>query len=50
LDPGEILLGARIAGMSNVELTKVAERTTVFAKLNPAQKEWHTRVADSCSL
>jgi len=38
LDPGEILLGARIAGMSDVELTEVAERTTVFAKLNPAQK------------
>jgi len=39
LDPGEILLGARIAQMSDVELAEIAERTTVFAKLNPAQKE-----------
>ena len=39
LDPGEILLGARIAQMSDVELAEIADRTTVFAKLNPAQKE-----------
>jgi P-type Mg2+ transporter len=39
LDTGEILLGARIAQMSDVELAEIAERTTVFAKLNPAQKE-----------
>jgi P-type Mg2+ transporter len=39
LDPGEILLGARIAQMSDVELAEIAERTMVFAKLNPAQKE-----------
>jgi Mg2+-importing ATPase len=39
LDPGEMLLGARIAQMSDVELAEIAGRTTVFAKLNPAQKE-----------
>jgi Mg2+-importing ATPase len=39
LDPGEILLGARIAQMSEGELAEIADRTTVFAKLNPAQKE-----------
>jgi Mg2+-importing ATPase len=39
LDPGEILLGSRIAQMSDAELADVAYRTTVFAKLNPAQKE-----------
>jgi Mg2+-importing ATPase len=39
LDPGEILLGARIAQMSDTELAEIASRTTVFAKLNPAQKE-----------
>jgi Mg2+-importing ATPase len=39
LDPGEILLGARIAEMSDAELAEMVDRTTVFAKLNPAQKE-----------
>ena len=39
LDPGEILLGARMAQMSDAELAEIADRTTVFAKLNPAQKE-----------
>ena len=39
LDPGEILLGASIAQMSDAELAEIADRTTVFAKLNPAQKE-----------
>jgi P-type Mg2+ transporter len=39
LDPGEILLGATIAKMSDDELAEIAYRTTVFAKLNPAQKE-----------
>ena len=39
LDPGEILLGSRIAQMSDAELAEIADRTTVFAKLNPAQKE-----------
>ncbi len=39
LDPGEILLGSRVAQMSDAELAEAAHRTTVFAKLNPAQKE-----------
>jgi Mg2+-importing ATPase len=39
LDPGEILLGTRIAQMSDAELADIADHTTVFAKLNPAQKE-----------
>jgi len=39
LDPGEILLGARVAEMSDIELAEIADRTTVFAKLTPAQKE-----------
>jgi Mg2+-importing ATPase len=38
LDPGEILLGAKIAQMNDVELAEIADCTTVFAKLNPAQK------------
>jgi P-type Mg2+ transporter len=39
LDVGEILLGGKIAQMSDAELADVADRTTVFAKLTPAQKE-----------
>jgi Mg2+-importing ATPase len=39
LDTGEILLGGEIAQMSDNELAEVVTRTTVFAKLNPAQKE-----------
>jgi P-type Mg2+ transporter len=39
LDPGEILLGARIDAMVEEELADIAERTTVFAKLTPSQKE-----------
>jgi Mg2+-importing ATPase len=38
LDPGEILLGAKIAQMSDAELAGIVDRTTVFAKLTPAQK------------
>ena len=39
LDVGEILLGGRMAQLSEAELAEVADRTTVFAKLTPAQKE-----------
>ncbi|HME24540.1 MAG TPA: magnesium-translocating P-type ATPase [Acetobacteraceae bacterium] len=39
LDAGEILLGGRMAQLSDAELADVADRTTVFAKLTPAQKE-----------
>jgi P-type Mg2+ transporter len=39
IDTGDILLGARVERMSGVELAEAAGRTTVFAKLTPAQKE-----------
>ncbi len=39
LDAGEILLGNYIERMSDEQLAEVAEHTTVFAKLSPAQKE-----------
>ncbi|HEY5505114.1 MAG TPA: HAD-IC family P-type ATPase, partial [Sedimentisphaerales bacterium] len=39
LEPGEILLGSKIAPMSDGELAEIADRTTVFAKLTPAHKE-----------
>ena len=39
MEPGEILFGARIAEMSDAELAEAADHATVFAKLNPAQKE-----------
>ncbi|MDR3539297.1 MAG: magnesium-translocating P-type ATPase [Acetobacteraceae bacterium] len=39
LDVGEILLGGKVAAMTDVELADIADRTTVFAKLTPAQKE-----------
>jgi Mg2+-importing ATPase len=38
LDPGEILLGGKVAQMTEAELADIADRTTVFAKLTPAQK------------
>src|SRR5690606_25528661 len=39
LEAGEIVLGSRIGQMTDAELAEVADRTTVFAKLNPEQKE-----------
>ena len=39
LEPGEVLLGGQIEQMSDQELAETADRTTVFAKLTPAQKE-----------
>jgi Mg2+-importing ATPase len=39
LEPGEILLGSRIASIDDSELAEIAGRTTVFAKLTPAHKE-----------
>ncbi len=39
IEPGEVLLGGQIARMSDQELADIADRTTVFAKLTPAQKE-----------
>jgi Mg2+-importing ATPase len=39
LDAGEILLGAGVESMNDDELAGAADRTTVFAKLTPEQKE-----------
>jgi Mg2+-importing ATPase len=39
LEPGEIVLGGRIEQLNNDDLATLAEQTTVFAKLTPAQKE-----------
>jgi Mg2+-importing ATPase len=39
VEVGEILLGAQVERMTESELASVAERTTVFAKLTPSQKE-----------
>jgi P-type Mg2+ transporter len=39
LDVGEMVLGSKVAQLSDAELAEVADRTTVFAKLTPAQKE-----------
>lgn len=39
LDAGEIITGDRIVGMGEEELGELAERTSVFARLSPAQKE-----------
>ena len=38
LEPGEIVLGSQVGRMGEGELADVADRTTVFAKLTPAQK------------
>jgi Mg2+-importing ATPase len=39
IDAGEILLGSKVEAMSDLELAAAADRTTVFAKLTPAQKQ-----------
>jgi Mg2+-importing ATPase len=39
LDPGSIMLGNEVAGMDDARLAEIADRTAVFAKLTPAQKE-----------
>jgi Mg2+-importing ATPase len=39
IDAGEIVLGARVEQLGDDELAELADRTTVFAKLTPAQKE-----------
>jgi len=39
VEAGEILLGAQLERMDDSELADAAERTTVFAKLNPSQNE-----------
>jgi Mg2+-importing ATPase len=39
LDAGEIITGDQIVGMDEVALGELAEKTSVFARLSPAQKE-----------
>jgi len=38
LDPGVVLTGAEIEGMTDTALALAAERTTIFARTSPAQK------------
>jgi P-type Mg2+ transporter len=47
LDPGEIVLGAKVAQSSDAELADIADRTTVFAKLTPDQKDRVVRALHS---
>ncbi|HEY1363597.1 MAG TPA: magnesium-translocating P-type ATPase [Xanthobacteraceae bacterium] len=44
LDPGDILLGSDLEGRADDQVADAAERTTVFAKLTPAQKERIVRI------
>ena len=39
LDPGKVVLGAEVERMDDAELARAADRTRVFAKLTPEQKE-----------
>jgi len=39
LDPGRIVLGNEVDGMAEPALGEVAERTTIFARVSPAQKD-----------
>jgi Mg2+-importing ATPase len=39
LEVGDILLGSRLAEMNDLELAAIVDRTSVFAKLTPMQKE-----------
>ncbi len=39
IDPGEIVLGAKLAELDDEKLAALADQATVFAKLTPAQKE-----------
>ncbi len=47
LDAGEILLGRTVAQLNDGELGEIADRTTVFAKLDPSQKERVVRALHS---
>ena len=38
IDPGRVVLGSEIGAMDDQALTKIANATTVFAKLSPPQK------------
>ncbi len=39
IDAGDIVLGSKVETMTDLELAAAADRTTVFAKLTPAQKQ-----------
>jgi len=39
LDPGRIVLGSELDNMTDAALGEVAERTTIFARISPAQKD-----------
>jgi P-type Mg2+ transporter len=47
LDAGDIVLGGKVAQLTDTELADLADRTTVFAKLTPAQKERIVRALHS---
>ena len=47
LDHGTVLLGHEVAGLDDTQLAEAADRTSVFAKLTPAQKERVVRVLHS---
>lgn len=39
LDAGEVVIGSHIEGLSDDELARLAQRTTLFARLTPMHKE-----------
>jgi Mg2+-importing ATPase len=39
IDPGVVLLGSQVEQLDDAKLAEIADRTTVFAKLTPGQKE-----------
>jgi len=39
IDPGAVLLGSQVEQLDDAKLAEIADRTTVFAKLTPGQKE-----------
>ncbi len=39
LDPGEVIIGDQLGALTEEELGELAERSNVFARLSPAQKE-----------
>ncbi len=49
LDPGEVVLGSEVERLDDPELARVADRTRVFAKLTPEQKERIVRALQHAS-
>ena len=47
LDAGEVVLGSHIDAMGDTDLAQLADRSTVFARLTPAQKERIVRLLRS---